>query len=492
MQKYVLIISTLDTKQEETVYLKNKIESLGLKPILMDISMRKTEGFRADVPPTRVAEAGGSSFEEIHRSRDRTRITNIMMAGACRVAADLLADGQLSGVIAVGGSTGTLLATEVMRSLPFGIPKLMISSTAALPGLSTRYIGTGDITLFHSVIEISGVSDMLKNVLDRAAHSLAGMVQGKITSPRAEKANAIALTMLGPCEKCASSVRTALEQRGYQVIGFSAAGIGDKAMEDMIAAGFFQGVIDLAPGGVGEHLFGFMRDAGPRRMETAGELGIPQIISLCSVNHMTPAKSKYKPEFHQRRKYDLDKFRSWLRLSPDEWSRRKYGETFLDERRLATVVRVPSKYWIHRILVPNRAIVPGVFEIPLKRIEGEPAITDVGAAGLVQRQGDAHDPVTGAVHHLVVPARPIAPGIHEFVLGIARAQISNTGPTNLVQGQREGGISIFIYSLDVPGQAIVPGVREAKVRITLAVADVRPAGSIQRQGGLRLSDRLVH
>jgi uncharacterized protein (UPF0261 family) len=318
MQKSVLLISTLDTKRHETVYLKNKIESLGLKPILMDISMRKTEGARADVPPERVADAGGSSFEEIHRSRDRTRITNIMMAGASRVAADLLADGKLSGVIAVGGSTGTLMATEVMRSLPFGIPKLMISSTAALPGLSTRYIGTGDIALFHSVVEISGVTDLFKNVMDRAAQALAGMVQGNITSPKSEKGNAIAMTMLGPCEKCASSVRTALEQNGYQVIGFSAAGIGDKAMEDMIAAGFFQGVIDLAPGGVGEHLFGFMRDAGPNRLETAGMAGIPQIISTCSVNHMTPAKSKYKPNYHKRRKYDLDKFRTWIRLSTDE------------------------------------------------------------------------------------------------------------------------------------------------------------------------------
>jgi uncharacterized protein (UPF0261 family) len=194
----------------------------------------------------------------------------------------------------------------------------MISSTAALPGLSTRYIGTGDIVLFHSVVEISGVSDLLKNVMDRAAHALAGMVSDDIASPKAEKGKAIALTMLGPCEKCASAVRVALETQGYQVIGFSAAGIGDRAMEDMIAEGFFQGVIDLAPGGVGEHHFGFMRDAGPHRLETAGKLGLPQIISTCSVNHMTPARSKYKPEFHERRKFDLDKLRTWIRLSPEE------------------------------------------------------------------------------------------------------------------------------------------------------------------------------
>ncbi|MBW2705774.1 MAG: Tm-1-like ATP-binding domain-containing protein [Deltaproteobacteria bacterium] len=318
MPKSVLLISTLDTKGQETLYLKDKLSAIGLAPVVMDISGRGSDMAGIDISTARVAEAGGGDFEEMKNSRDRTRITNIMMAGGAQLAADLLAEGKLTGVVALGGSTGSLMGSEIMRSLPFGIPKVMISSTAALPGLSTRYIGTGDIVLFHSVVEISGVSDLLKNVMDRAAHALAGMVSDDIASPKAEKGKAIALTMLGPCEKCASAVRVALETQGYQVIGFSAAGIGDRAMEDMIAEGFFQGVIDLAPGGVGEHHFGFMRDAGPHRLETAGKLGLPQIISTCSVNHMTPARSKYKPEFHERRKFDLDKLRTWIRLSPEE------------------------------------------------------------------------------------------------------------------------------------------------------------------------------
>jgi len=317
-KKTVLIISTLDTKGEETYYLRDKIASLGLTPLLMDISMRGEGPTRADITPGEVAAAGGSTIEEIRASTERSRITNITIAGASRIALEHFVEGNLDGVIGMGGSTGSLMATEVMRALPFGISKLMISSTAALPGLSTRYIGTGDIALFHSVIEISGLSDLLKNVMDRSAHAMAGMVHGTVTSPKAQKGKAIAITMLGPCEQCASSVRTSLEEVGYQVIGFSAAGIGDRAMEEMISQGLFQGVIDLAPGGVGEHLFGFMRDAGPNRMESAGKAGIPQIISTCSVNHMTPAKSRYKPEYHERRKYDLDKYRTWIRLSPAE------------------------------------------------------------------------------------------------------------------------------------------------------------------------------
>jgi uncharacterized protein (UPF0261 family) len=299
-----------------------------------------------DITPRQVAEAGGSSLEAIWSSRERAKITAIIIAGAARLAGQFLAAGKIDGVVGVGGSTGSLMATEVMRTLPFGLPKLMISSTAALPGLSTRYIGTGDIALFHSVVEISGVSDLLKNVFDRAAFAMAGMVSEDITPPKAGKGKAIALTMLGPCEKCASLVRMGLERSGYQVIGFSAAGIGDRAMETMIAEGLFQGVIDLAPGGVGEHLFGFMRDAGPNRMESAGLAGIPQVISSCSVNHMTPSKSKYKPDFDQRRKYDLDKYRSWLRLNPDEL--KAVAEIFAAKLNLAkgpVKMIIPQKGW---------------------------------------------------------------------------------------------------------------------------------------------------
>ncbi len=344
--KTVLIISTLDTKREETRYLKYKFKEIDVLPLLMDLSMRGKEASRAELTPADVATAGGSSIEAINQSKERSTITNIIIDGATKIAKDLYAAGKIHGVMAIGGSTGSLMATDVMRALPFGIPKLMISSTAALPGLSTRYIGTSDILLFHSVIEISGVTDMLKNVMDRACYAMKGMIKYVKNDLAEHKRKTIAMTMLGPCEQCASSVRAALEKEGYQVTGFSAAGVGDQAMEKMIAEGFFEGVIDLAPGGVGEHYFGYMRDGGPDRLESAGKAGIPQIISTCSVNHMTPSRSKYKPDFYERRKYDLDKFRTWLRLSPDEL-KQVAGEFArkLNGASAPVKIMIPAKGW---------------------------------------------------------------------------------------------------------------------------------------------------
>ncbi len=318
--KKILIISTLDTKGVETFYLRDKIRQLGKTPIVLDISMRPSEGFAPDIASDIVAEAGGSTYKEILISRERAKNTAIMTKGASSIAIDMWKRGELDGIIGIGGSTGSLIATDVMRALPFGVPKMMISSTAALPGMSTRYIDIGDIALFHSVVEISGLSDVLRNVIDRAAYGICGMVEAE--SPpgvkRGEGKKAIALTMLGPCEKCASRVRQALEAKGFDVIGFSAAGIGDRAMEAMVEQGLFSGVIDLAPGAVIEYLVGGMRDAGPTRMEAAGRSGIPQVISTCGLNHITPPKSKYTENHKNRRRYDLDKFRTWLRASPDE------------------------------------------------------------------------------------------------------------------------------------------------------------------------------
>ena len=322
MEKSILFIATLDTKHRESKYLREAINQIsGCRTLVMDISMAGHSLAGADISAAEVALSGGSTIEEINRSRERSKITATMINGAIAIAKDLLAKKEIDGVIGLGGSTGSLMATDVMRALPFGLPKIMVSATAALPGLATRYIGTGDIMLFHSVIEIAGLSPLLKNVLERAAAAIAGMVNVDMLSKenlQATGKKTIAMSQFGICEGCASAVMRKLEAQNYDVIGFSAAGVCDRAMEEMITKGLFAAVIDLAPGGVGEHLMAGMRSAGPHRLEAAGKLGIPQIIAPSGVNLMSPRKSRYKPDYHQRKKFDLDKLRTFLRLNEPE------------------------------------------------------------------------------------------------------------------------------------------------------------------------------
>lgn len=317
--KGVLILATLDTKGPEALYLRGRIEERRQKPFLMDLSARgERRKSEADIPASDVARAGGTSLKQLASCRNRDLNMEVMVSGAVRIAQRLAQENKIHGILGIGGYSGSLMTAEVMHSLPFGFPKILVSSAAAIPGLSTRFLQTNDILLFNSVVEIAGLTGLLKNVLDRAVLAMVGILQGQVTEPSTDRMRAIAMTMLSPCEGCARAVRAGLEKRAYQVVGFHATGIGDRAMEAMISEGLFKGVIDLAPGGVGEHLYGFMRDAGPNRLESAGRMGIPQIISTCGVNHITPRKSKYTREHDLRRRHDIDGLRTWLRMSPRE------------------------------------------------------------------------------------------------------------------------------------------------------------------------------
>lgn len=348
MEQVVLVLSTLDTKGPETLYLRDRIQHHRVFPMVLDLSMSSASP-DADISSAEVAKAAGTDIETIRASRERKLITRQMINGGLKITMDLLQSGRLAGVIGLGGSTGSLMATDIMRALPFGVPKLMVSSTAALPGLATRYIGTGDIAILHTVIEIAGLSQPLRNVLDRAAAAIAGMARVDaltVESVRSEGKPLVAMSMFGPTEHCAHHVQTRLEQEGFQVIGFSAAGVCDRAMEDMIGMGLFDAVVETAPGGVGEEVLGGMRAAGPQRLTTAGRLGIPQVVAPGGVNLTSPRKSRYKPEHHERRKYELDELRTFLRVSDEEMEEiaRTFAEK-LNHARGPVIFLFPAQGW---------------------------------------------------------------------------------------------------------------------------------------------------
>lgn len=323
MAETIVILVMAEEKWQEADFLRREIEARGYKAVILDLGLTGQPQGTCEITREEIISISGYDPQEVDRVTDRGKRMPILVAGAIEKVKRLFSEGNVAGIISLGGTTGTQMGTAIMKSLPFGVPKVAVSSTASLPGFASRTIGTSDIVLMPSVIEFTGLNDLLRNILSRAAGAICGMVEASIKTPllltNKGTKTLIAMTHFGLCEELAVNIRNQLEQRGYQVIGFSAAGVGDRAMEEIIThQDIFSAVIDLAPGGVGEELFGFTRAAGPTRLEAAGKRGIPQIVAPCGVNLGSPLKREYKPEYKNRKKYDYDAARTFIRLSEEE------------------------------------------------------------------------------------------------------------------------------------------------------------------------------
>lgn len=374
MPKHIVILSSLDTKGEEASYLKDLIESQGFKTILMDTSIGGEPALQPDISSEEVARLGGGNIRDIRASRNTGQVTPIMIKGASTKVQELLAKGLLDGIISFGGASNTTSATSVMKALPFGIPKLMVSSTASMPAYAAKYIGTKDITMMHSVVDISGLNDLTKAVLERAAGGICGMAaaSGGPVKP-ASTSPLIAMTTFKFAEECGQHAMALLEKKGYTVIPFHAQGIGDSAMEELIEQGLFQGVLDLVPAGVIEELLGGNRAAGALRLESAGRAGIPQVYTPCG--------------------FDM--------LSCGPLSRREAGDPLWTSLRLADrKIFIPDEF---RVQARTRGDeVCKVAEVVGRKLNASKGpvrffIPTQGWSSLSSKGADLHDPVTDAL-----------------------------------------------------------------------------------------------
>jgi uncharacterized protein (UPF0261 family) len=282
-KKSVIVLGTLDTKGEEIRFLKQQLERKHCRAIIIDVSMGGQPLFKADVEPSEIARLGGKTIEEIRSSRDRDMVNQAMERGAMEKVKQLYSAGEVGGIMAVGGSTMALFGAEVMKLLPFGIPKVIVCP-GVIPAQVRQLCATMDMILMQGVVDFAGLNELVKSILTRAAGAMCGMTKdaGEAISSLLEKS--VAITQLGWSDNCARLVKRHLEERGYRVYPFHAQGVGDRAMDDLIAKGFFDGVIDIASAGVIEEIFRGTRAGGPKRLEAAGERGLPQVIAPGSIN----------------------------------------------------------------------------------------------------------------------------------------------------------------------------------------------------------------
>jgi len=283
----IVVIGMLDEREAVLKLIKEQIEDRKHKPILMDISIGTgaiSSSLIPDVTSEDLARAGGTTPEAIREmlAREREKATSIMAESLGRKLLELHQSGELEGVLAVGGMTGTFITLSAMKLLPFGLPKLLISSVAAMPAYSKRmaeFFGVRDITVMHSVVDTVGLNPLVKNLMLNGAGAICGMVES-YEPPRVEDKPSIAITEFGFCDKGAHYVRELLE-KDYNIISFHATGLGEKAAVDLVGQGMFEVFIDLVPGGFSEYLMGGNRAAGPDRLDAGCKLGKPYILSPC-------------------------------------------------------------------------------------------------------------------------------------------------------------------------------------------------------------------
>jgi uncharacterized protein (UPF0261 family) len=343
--KCIVLIGTLDTKGEELLFLKRQIEQRQCDVVMMDVSMGGEPLFEAEVGPQEIAQLGGKGIEEIRGSDDRDAITHTMEKGAIAKVKQLHSEGRLDGIVAIGGVTMALFGGHVMETVPFGVPKLIVCP-GAMPAYISSWFDATDVTVMQGILDFTGLNELLQNVLVRVAGGICGMAQAADGSTLRLTKKSIAITQFGFSENCARLVRQHLEEKGYIVYPFHAQGIGDKAMDNLILQGFFDGVIDIVPAGVIEEMFKGNRAAGPKRLEAAGERGLPQVIAPGSVN-ITNAGPKriYSEKYASReKKYKIDELRILTRYNAEELT--MAAKVYADKLNKA---KGPVK-----ILIPNR------------------------------------------------------------------------------------------------------------------------------------------
>ncbi|HHV79611.1 MAG TPA: UPF0261 family protein [Firmicutes bacterium] len=310
----VLLFGTFDSKPAELGFLKEALEKNGLEPIVVDGScLRDTAPAFVHVPASEVARRAGKPFEVLAKL-PRGEAIEVMSSGLLTVARELVASEDLRGAISAGGANGTLMASNVMKGLPRGMPKVLVSAAAAVN--LRDVVGTSDMVVFNSVCDVS-LNGFTRRVFANAANALAGMV----TAPPIEMKRArgrVAMSMLGLTQPLVDRCKERLEEKGYDVLGFHANGYGGRALEEMVAAGEADAVLDVTLNEIINNLVGGVFDAGPDRLDAAVRRGIPMVLAPGAVDFVNFWARQIPEKFRDRVFWQHNVQNTLMRTSPEE------------------------------------------------------------------------------------------------------------------------------------------------------------------------------
>ena len=307
----VVVLGTFDSKAEEHSFLNDQIEQRGLRTLTINVGTRTPSPVPVDKDLFKKINLDGNSVHE-----DRDNVINTMLKEAKSLIKQLYQEGKVRGVISAGGGTGTHICTTIMRELPLGVPKVMVSTVASRN--MADIVATKDITMIHSVADLLGVNSISGRILDKAAAAICAMVQSEWHP--AEEKKRIALPFFGFITTGAEATRRALEAMDYEVIAFHANGTGGMAMEELAAEGYFDGILDLATHELADHLLnGYCGAIGPQRFEPVPGRTIPRLVVPggldCAVLEFTRQNI---PDRYKNRKIFFYDFRSAIRLNIEE------------------------------------------------------------------------------------------------------------------------------------------------------------------------------
>lgn len=330
MSKSVLIIATLDTKGPEAAYIRDGLNRLGIKTTVIDTGiLGEPLGIVPDISHEDLAIFGGITLQELQNSGTRGRAVERMRTFVIEKVKELFSKGEVLGAIGIGGAEGSVMGAGALMTLPIGVPKLVLSPIASGRHEFGPLVGTSDMLVMHTVIDILGLNHISKTIYDNAIAAMAGLVNhGHELSKPPAGSKYVAVTMLGNTTTAVMALQKELEEAGFEVVTFHANGVGGPAMEELAEAGQFVGIIDFTPSEIVGTLVGGIHYGGPRRMKRAGLLGIPQILVPACVDFSVHHTTSIPDEFKNRPIYDHNPEFALARCTKEEMG--KLGAYFAE------------------------------------------------------------------------------------------------------------------------------------------------------------------